>query len=147
MSGSAEGAGPAADPTIRRVLETALYVDDLERSKTFYADVLGLPFHSEIAGRNVFFRCGEGMLLLFLAEETEKPFGAIPSHGARGAGHVCFAVDPATLEAWKAKLLAAGVVIESEYQWGDRGRSLYFRDPAGNSLELSHPGIWGLPEG
>lgn len=133
-------------PTIRRVLETALYVDDLDQARAFYERVLGLAFYSEIPGRNVFFRCGEGMLLLFRAEETEKPFGAIPSHGTRGAGHVCFAVDPATLEAWKAKLIAAGVGIESEYQWGDRGRSIYFRDPSGNSLELSHPGIWGLPE-
>ena len=143
---SADETRAREDASIRRVLETALYVDDLEAAKAFYRDVLGLAFHSEIADRNVFFRCGEGMLLLFRAEETEKPFGAIPSHGTRGAGHVCFAVDPATLDAWKAKLLAAGVAIESEYQWGDRGRSIYFRDPSGNSLELSHPGIWGLPE-
>ena len=131
---------------IRRVLETALYADDLEAAKAFYRDVLGLEFHSEIPGRNIFFRCGEGMLLIFRAEETKKPFGAIPSHGTDGAGHVCFSVDPATLEAWKERLVASGVAIESEYQWGTRGKSIYFRDPAGNSLELSHPAIWGLPD-
>jgi catechol 2,3-dioxygenase-like lactoylglutathione lyase family enzyme len=132
-------------PSIRRVLETALYVDDLDRAKAFYRDVLGLPFHSESPDRHVFFRCGEGMLLLFRAEETEKP-GDVPVHGARGAGHVCFAVDRTTLEAWKRKLIAAGVEIESDYPWNDRGRSIYFRDPAGNSLELSNPEIWGASE-
>jgi hypothetical protein len=38
------------------------------------------------------------------------------------------------------------VAIEHEATWPRGGRSFYFRDPAGNSLELATPRIWGLPE-
>ena len=44
---------------------------------------------------------------------------------------------------WLAK---HGVSIEKTIDWPDGGRSLYFRDPAGNSLELATPQIWGLSE-
>jgi catechol 2,3-dioxygenase-like lactoylglutathione lyase family enzyme len=71
----------------------------------------------------------------------------VPPHGARGAGHVAFRVPAAALEAWRARLTAAGVAIEAEIAWPRGGRSLYVRDPAGNSVELGTAAIWGLPEG
>jgi hypothetical protein len=37
------------------------------------------------------------------------------------------------------------VAIESDFAWPGGGRSLYFRDPAGNSLEFAEPAIWHLP--
>ena len=40
----------------------------------------------------------------------------------------------------------ARVAIEQTMDWPRGGRSFYFRDPAGNSLELATPKIWGLPE-
>ena len=39
------------------------------------------------------------------------------------------------------------VEIEHEEAWPRGGHSLYFRDPAGNSVELITPGVWGLPSG
>jgi hypothetical protein len=39
------------------------------------------------------------------------------------------------------------VKIEHEQVWERGGRSVYFRDPGGNSVELVTPGIWGLPSG
>jgi catechol 2,3-dioxygenase-like lactoylglutathione lyase family enzyme len=38
----------------------------------------------------------------------------------------------------------AGVPIEQEHQWPGGARSLYFRDPSGNSLELITRGAWGF---
>jgi hypothetical protein len=38
-------------------------------------------------------------------------------------------------------------VIEKEFGWPRGGRSIYFRDPAGNSVELVTPGLWGSPGG
>jgi predicted enzyme related to lactoylglutathione lyase len=38
------------------------------------------------------------------------------------------------------------VAIEKIVDWPGGGRSLYFRDPAGNSLELATPRIWGIGE-
>jgi hypothetical protein len=37
-----------------------------------------------------------------------------------------------------------GVEIESDFLWPSGGRSIYFRDPAGNCLEFADPRIWGL---
>jgi catechol 2,3-dioxygenase-like lactoylglutathione lyase family enzyme len=70
----------------------------------------------------------------------------VPPHGAAGPGHACFAVPEAELDAWKAHLTAHGVAIEHEQAWPRGGRSFYVRDPAGNSIELATPRIWGLPE-
>lgn len=132
-------------PAIDRVLETILYVDDLEAAERFYGELLALQLDSKKAGLFVFFRCGDGMLLLF--EPGAAGTGrSVPAHGARGPGHACFAVAEADLNWWQARLGAAGVAIEQEVAWPRGGRSFYFRDPAGNSLELATPRIWGLPE-
>ena len=48
------------------------------------------------------------------------------------------------IERWKDHLAANGVVIESDFEWPQGGRSIYFRDPAGNSIEFAEPRIWGL---
>lgn len=130
---------------IDRVLETILYVDDLAAAERFYGSVLGLELDSKKDGLFVFFRCGNGMLLLFEPKAASTGRN-VPAHGATGPGHACFAVAEAELDAWKARLAAAGVAIEQEVAWPRGGRSFYFRDPAGNSLELATPKIWGLPD-
>lgn len=129
---------------ISRILETCLYVDDVEAARRFYADVLGLTVYSRAGERHVFFRCGDAMFLLFNPEQTAQPGGMVPPHGANGAGHVAFAVAPDEIPAWRERLEAASVAVEAEVTWPD-GRSLYFRDPAGNSIELTTPAIWKLP--
>ena len=130
---------------IDRVLETILYVDDLAAAERFYGEVLGLELDSKKDGLFVFFKCGAGMLLLF--EPRAASVGRnVPAHGAQGPGHACFAVAEADLEHWKKRLQMAAVAIEQEMDWPRGGRSFYFRDPAGNSLELATPKIWGLPE-
>jgi catechol 2,3-dioxygenase-like lactoylglutathione lyase family enzyme len=128
----------------RQVLETCLYVDDLEAAATFYRDVLGLELYSRQPGRHVFFRCGRQMVLLFSADETEKPNQGLPTHGARGAGHAAFAASRDEMAAWRAHLARHNVAIEAEIDWPGGGQSLYFRDPAGNSLEIGTPEIWKL---
>ena len=37
-----------------------------------------------------------------------------------------------------------GIAIEADFVWPGGGRSIYFRDPSGNSLEFGEPKIWGL---
>lgn len=129
---------------LTRILETCLYVSDLDAAKRFYADVLGLRVHAEETGRHVFFRCGEGMLLLFNPEQTRQESVAdIPTHGCRGAGHIAWAMPASELGAWRRQLQDAGVAIEQEINWPNGARSIYFRDPAGNSLEFATPELWG----
>ena len=128
------------------VLETALYADDLRAAEIFYRTVLELAFDSKEDGRHVFFRCGAGMLLIFDPSATGTSTGDVPSHGARGPGHVAFSVRENDLRAWEQQLESRGVQIEASIDWPTGGRSIYFRDPAGNSLELTTPQIWGIED-
>jgi catechol 2,3-dioxygenase-like lactoylglutathione lyase family enzyme len=130
------------------ILETVLYVDDLDAAADFYGRVLGLDLVSRVVGRQVFFRCGTQMLLLFEPNATARPAapGAlpVPTHGAKGPGHVCFRASGEEIERWRKHLADAGVTIEADFEWPAGGRSIYFRDPAGNSLEIAEPRIWRL---
>lgn len=128
------------------VLETCLYVDDLARAENFYRDVLGLVVESRQEGRHVFFHCGQQMLLLFNPLASREANDNFPAHGAFGPGHVAFAVSPSELPAWKDQLAQHAVPIEKIIDWPSGGKSLYFRDPAGNSLELATPNIWPPPK-
>lgn len=131
-----------------RILETALYATNLTETAGFYERVLGLERLAEAEGRHVFFRAGRQVLLLFNPEATRRPPAPgslpVPPHGATGPGHVCFAATAAGIEGWVAHLASHGIVIESGFEWPQGGRSIYFRDPAGNSLEFAEPRIWGL---
>jgi len=131
---------------VSRILETCLCVDNLAIARQFYTEVLGLTVYAEQTDRHLFFRVGNQMLLLFDPQESSKPLGTIPPHGTHGAGHVCFATTDEELAAWQQQLESHGVAIESIHHWPDGHRSLYFRDPAGNSLELATPRIWGIEE-
>ena len=132
-------------PPLGHILETVLYVDDLGAAEHFYGDVLGLTRESAKAGLFCFFRLQAGMLLLFEPEAARRSRD-VPGHGAVGPGHVCFAVAEAGLDDWRTHLVGHGVAIEQEHVWPHGGRSLYCRDPAGNSVELATPRIWGMAE-
>lgn len=128
------------------ILETALYATDLAAAEGFYAGLLGLPVIARVDGRHVFFRVGQGVLLVFDPAATDLPSGnpalPVPTHGARGRGHVCFAASRAGIAAWRARFVAAGIAIEAEFDWPNGARSLYIRDPAGNSVEFAEPRLW-----
>lgn len=134
------------NPSIQNLVEATLYVDDLDRAEAFYRDVLGLELIGKEPGRHVFFRAGQSVLLVFNPESTQKG-GVLPAHGAKGPGHVALGIPADSLDSWRSRLPEHGVQIEKEATWPKGGRSLYFRDPAGNSVELVTPGCWGLPSG
>jgi catechol 2,3-dioxygenase-like lactoylglutathione lyase family enzyme len=131
---------------IQHVLETCLYVDDLVKAERFYHEVLGLIVESRQEGRHVFFHCGQRMLLLFNPLASRDATDHFPGHGSFGPGHVAFAVRAADMPAWLDQLNSSRVEIEKTIDWPQGGRSIYFRDPAGNSLELATPRIWGISE-
>ncbi|MEI9429161.1 VOC family protein [Mesorhizobium sp. Cs1299R1N3] len=131
------------------ILESALYVTDLNAAEHFYTDVLGLILLGKVDGRHLFFRCGPGVLLVFNAEATKIPPAPdaklkVPPHGAVGEGHLCFAASAAEIDGWRTHLQAKKIAIESEFEWPQGGRSIYIRDPSGNSIEFAEPRIWGL---
>lgn len=134
-------------PPPTAILETVLYAEDIAAAEAFYRDVIGLDLVRRLPGKFAFFRAGRQMLLLFQPEASARPDPAnpIPRHGARGAGHVCFRATATQIDAWRDRLLAKGHPIEADHRWPDTGgRSIYVRDPAGNSVEFAEPRIWGL---
>ena len=133
-------------PRLTRILETSLYVADLQRSKQFYISTFGFePFLEEerMVGLGV---PGEGVLLLFRVggsvHPSPSPGGVIPPHDGRGTQHLCFAIPLASLDDWVRHLDRHGIPVESRVVQAHGGTSLYFRDPDGHSLEVATPGLW-----
>lgn len=130
-----------------RIVETCLYGEDLAAMREFYVKLLGREPFTEAEGRHVFFKCGKGVFLIFNPGATEKSGGPIPPHGARGHGHVAFRMNEGEVAAVRQWLEdEVGVEIETNYEWPNGGYSIYFRDPAGNSVEFTTLTTWGLPE-
>ena len=133
-------------PAPNAILEAAIYADDLEAARAFYEDLLGLPLFQHVEGRHMFFALGASVLLVFDPARTshspENPRMPVPPHGATGPGHVCFAMNRDEIDAMHRRLEAAGVPIDTAFDWPNGARSLYVRDPAGNSIEFAEPWLW-----
>lgn len=129
------------------ILETVLYAPDLDAAEAFYRDMLDLTPFTKAPGRHLFYRCGTQVFLVFNPSATRDVSTAgipVPTHGADGQGHVCFRANADEIADWHDRLTANGVEIEMDFEWPQGGRSIYFRDPAGNSLEFAEPRIWGF---
>lgn len=128
------------------VAEAVLYVDDLEEATRFYTGVLGLPLTASFADASFLQTGRASTLIIFDRKNLAERTSVIPAHGAEGAGHVALAILGEQMDAWRGRLEAHGVEIEHEQEWPQGTHSIYFRDPAGNSVELieaSHyPGVW-----
>ncbi len=128
------------------VLEAALYAADLDAAEAFYGGVLGLERIQRAGDRHVFFRSGYSVVLIFNPVETAIPPGdtamPVPPHGAKGQGHICFPARASDLDLWIARFGETGVEIEADFCWPNGARSIYVRDPAGNSGEFAEPHIW-----
>lgn len=131
---------------LTQILETCLYVEDLAKAEQFYSEILGFELYSKADGRHIFFRCGNSMLLLFDPRKTMEHGKSVPPHGAYGEGHVAFSVSEKELAAWREHLAAHNIAIESEITWPGGGKSIYFRDPDNNSLELATPQTWNFSQ-
>lgn len=132
---------------ITGIAETCIYATNLEETESFYTDILEFETVMKEEGRHVFFKCGDDMLLLFNPDhtrnkQTDMDGDPVPLHGASGAVHVAFSVQPDAFEKVKEKLKNQDVTIESEIDWPNSSRSFYFRDPAGNSLEIITSDMW-----
>ena len=137
-----------AMPKLNCLLETSLYVDDLERAARFYGDVLGLKALTGDARFCAYDVGGRSVLLIFrrgfTLETVYMPGGTIPPHDGHGPQHIAFAIASEELAEWVARLAAHGIEIEGRTKWARGGLSVYFRDPDGHLLELATPGLWAI---
>lgn len=138
---------PTNVPRLSHLLETSIYVDDLDRAQAFYQRVLGLELFLRDDRMRALGLPGNAVLLLFARGGSTTPTptdggGDIPPHDASGQVHLCLAIPKNELDAWVAHLEREAVPIESRITWPATGTSLYIRDPDGSLLELATPGLW-----
>ncbi|KRR23087.1 VOC family protein [Bradyrhizobium retamae] len=135
-------------PKLFGVIETALYVDDLDRARAFYEEVLSLEALTADPRFVAFDVGGRSVLLLFrrgsAPETIQLPGGTIPPHDGSGPIHMAFAIPAAQLPLWEKTLGEHNVAIEGRTDWPRGGKSIYFRDPDNHLLELATPGIWKI---
>jgi len=133
-----------AEPTIRSIHETVLYASDLARARWFYVELLGLePIDSGLDGLGFAMRIASGsVLLIFDPAQSQLPGRPVPSHGALGPGHIAFAITREAYPDWISKLQSHSIEIEQEVLWPNGAKSIYVRDPAGNSVELEAGDLW-----
>ena len=135
-------------PRLERIVETALYVDDIPRARNFYVDALGCEVLLDTARLLALSVGGASVLLLFQRGATSEPLptpgGVVPPHGGTGIQHLAFAISRETFDAWVTRLEQHGIPVESRVRWQRGGESIYVRDPDGHSIELITPGLWTI---
>jgi catechol 2,3-dioxygenase-like lactoylglutathione lyase family enzyme len=135
-------------PKLGRVIETSLYVDDLDRAARFYEQVLELPVLTGDARFCAYDVGGMSVLLVFrrgaTLETVHLPGGTIPPHDGHGPLHIALAIETDDLAAWETRLGEHGVAIEGRADWPRGGHSIYFRDPDNHLVELVTPGTWRI---
>jgi len=133
-------------PYTSEILEAAIYANNLDAAEEFYGEILGFSRITRFGNRHIFFRFNNTVLLVFNPEETmipsNNPVLPVPPHGAVGQGHVCFLASPAQLDEWVRYFESLPVVVEADFLWPNGGRSIYVRDPAGNSIEFAEKRLW-----
>ena len=130
---------------INKVIETCIYSSDLESMKKFYVGILGLSVIQEEEDKLIFLKAGKSMLLIFDPLRTSANNGKLPTHGAMtppSSIHFAMEIEEQEYQPCKELLARNGIAIEKEVKWNCKTRSLYFRDPSGNLLELITPGGW-----
>ena len=102
------------------------HVNDVERSKMFYTEILGMTVYREDEGQ-VFLRAGQQGVALF------KNPGDAPLTAGQDLNHLAFNVAAGTYEKLKAELEQRGVPVSGR---PGQDRCIYFRDPDGHRLQL-----------
>ena len=116
--------------------------------KTFYTEKLGLEFVSEEKDRHIFLKAGKSMLLVFNPNNTLTMGKSVfPIHGVNTPPsiiHLAFEIDKEDYNNWKERLDKNEIIIEKEIEFDKGIRSIYFRDPVGNLIELITKDAWPI---
>ncbi|MBY5651205.1 VOC family protein [Rhizobium leguminosarum] len=115
-----------------------LTVTDIATTCDFYSRILGMSVETFAEGRKALKFGGQKINL----HQAGREFDPKARQPTPGSGDICFIAETPLAEVI-ADLKAAGVAIEEGpvERTGATGglRSVYFRDPDGNLLEVSNP--------
>jgi catechol 2,3-dioxygenase-like lactoylglutathione lyase family enzyme len=121
---------------IRTIHHVAVCVTDLERSKRFYSDVLGLAEIDRPAFKmaGAWYELGDGGLLHLILHPNPRTL-----RGTRDVdifdGHLAFRI--ADYDGALAHLRAHGIACVELPQNATPWKQLFFTDPDGNEIELN----------
>jgi len=119
----------------------ALRVRNLEQSLDFYSRVLRMQVEWRPDPSNVYLTSGSDNLAL---HEIDSPSSCNDQPSHSGLDHFGFIVSrPEEVDDWARYLESCGVALEQAPKTHrDGARSIYFRDPDGNLIQLLfHPPI------
>lgn len=119
---------------IRSLDYTVIFARQMAKMREFYEVTMGFPLHRELSQRWVEFRIGSNILALTVRggrfDDPAPPVGALSLQ-------LAFRVAPQEVDLCAATLGERGVAIVSpptDQPFGHR--TLFFRDPDGNVLEI-----------
>lgn len=119
---------------IRSLDYTVIFARQMARMREFYGATMGFPLHRELSPRWVEYRVGSNILALTEPggrfDDPVLPSGALSLQ-------LAFRVAPQEVDLCAATLAERGVTIVSpptDQAFGHR--TLFFRDPDGNVLEI-----------
>jgi len=119
---------------IRAVDYTVVFARDLAAMRRFYQDVLHFPVERELGSEWTEYRIGANILVLARPHIAKDD---APTPKGSASLQLAFRVAPPDVSRCEEELKAAGVDIlrpATDQPWGHR--TLFFRDPDGNILEI-----------
>lgn len=151
-------------PPILGIAEVVLNVDDIEKMKSFYQEVIGCTFHSEgcFEEEGADGNTGEPTIAFLAVNSSETPLAHVGhppllvlidyrrhasskerfkliNISASTLNHVAFEINASEFESQRTWLIGHGLKpIEVEFT-AMRAKALFVRDPEGNSLEFICP--------
>jgi catechol 2,3-dioxygenase-like lactoylglutathione lyase family enzyme len=125
-------ANMAGRPAHAGLRHLALNVRDLDAMKAFYTEVLGFAVEWEPDRDNIYLSSGIDNLALHRAKDLASGSSALDHFGL-------IVREAEDVDRWAAFLDSRGVAIAARPRTHrDGARSLYFRDPDGNSVQIIH---------
>jgi lactoylglutathione lyase len=119
---------------IRHLDYTVIFARNMDAMRLFYGEVMQFPIYNELGPQWIAYRVGASLLALtqrgLMFNDAETPKGA-------SSLQLAFRVAPKEVDECADALRAAGVEIAlppTDQPWGHR--TLFFRDPDGNILEI-----------
>jgi catechol 2,3-dioxygenase-like lactoylglutathione lyase family enzyme len=119
---------------IRSLDYTVIFARQMSKMREFYGSTMGFPLHRELSAKWVEYRVGSNILAL--SESGSQFDDPLPPVGVMSL-QLAFRVAPQEVDACAATLAERGATIVSpptDQPFGHR--TLFFRDPDGNVLEI-----------